>query len=258
MAQPYSSLHLRLARWVVARSVRRAARETLEGRPVDLEHPERGRLLRRDVDLFLERTWRNLDALLPEARLEELPTRGSRLNVLLAALTVAAYHALLEAGIARDQAIRLFSDVGWKVYVGMLTVPRWLARLRTRDPQGQMNFMLRLFLRYPFAAPGRPGYEVRVWEEPDHLCTFWTHCPPQSFVRRYVETHGDRGEMEAFRRSWCAYDGPLTRAMVEGVPGADGHYERPHTLSAGDAVCDMRWYAKAPPHAPHAGEEAPG
>ena len=76
---------------------------------------------------------------------------------------------------------------------------------------------------------------------------FLHHCPPFAFVRNYIEKHGDRGELEAFQRSWCRYDWGLTYAMVDGRYGVRGHYERPHTLSAGDDVCDMRWRAEVPP-----------
>jgi len=207
--------------------------------------PDKGRFLRSDVDAILEETWREVDRILPEAQLDGLPTFGNRHNVFLAVLTVAAHHAFRTRGIERAYIFELFADVGWKLYVRLLSVPRFIARTITRDPQKQINLMLRMLMYFPFSAPGRPGYEVKAWAEPGRFCTYWTHCPPHSFVRRYVEKHGDRGEIEAFRRSWCAYDWAITYAMVGGGYGKRGHYERPHTLSAGDEVCDMCWYGRA-------------
>ena len=75
--------------------------------------------------------------------------------------------------------------------------------------------------------------------------THWTHCPPQSFVRRLVETHGDRGELEAFYLSWCLYDWPGADLLAGDA--AHGHYTRPHTMSRGDDVCDMCWSGRAIP-----------
>lgn len=233
-------------RFVLRRLVRRAAHQILAGRLAQRDDPRRGRFLRRDVDELLAQAWRNLDAMLPEAELERLPTRGNRQNVFLAALTLAAYRAFLDAGIQRDYAMELFADVGWKLYERSVALPRWVARLATRDPQRRLELTLRALLAVPFSRPGRPGYEARVWSEPGAFCTHWTHCPPYAFVRRWVEQHGDHGELDAFRRSWCAYDWALNDAIVGGPRGQRGHYERPHTLSAGDDVCDMRWSAQGP------------
>lgn len=132
--------------------LRRAARSALEGRRVDPVRPEAGRFLRADVDGFLEEVWRRVTELLGEEDLRRIPSVGNRHNVLLGALTIAGYEALLDRGIERRYAIELFADVGWKIYERMLKVPFFLA-------------------------------------------------------------------------------------------GEHGHYERPHTLSRGDSVCDMCWSA---------------
>lgn len=231
-------------RLLLRRMVRRAARQTVAGRMLQRDHPERGRFLPNQVDAILAQAWRNLDDMLPEAELRRLPTRGNRQNVYLAALTIAAYRAFVDAGIERAYAIELFADVGWKVYERFVTLPRWVVRLLTRNPQRQLELILRSLLVYPFSHPGRPGYECRAWSEPGAFCTYWTHCPPYAFVRRWVETHGDHGEVEAFRRSWCWYDWAVAQAMVG--TEAEARYERSHTLSAGDDVCDMRWSASRP------------
>jgi len=56
-------------------------------------------------------------------------------------------------------------------------------------------------------------------------------CP----VHDYFRSQGEE-ELELFQKTWCTLDHPIAEAMVEG-----GRYERPHTLSHGDSVCDMRW-----------------
>lgn len=226
--------------------IRQAAYQVVAGRMMERGAPQKGRFPRGDVDEILAQTWRNVEKMLPEAQLEQLPTRGNRHNVFLAIVTVAAYRAFLDAGIEREYAIELFADIGWKLYVRFLALPRFLARLVTRDPQKQMNFILRALLLFPFSAPGRPGYEVEAWAEPGRFRTQWSYFPPYAYVRDYVAEHGDRGEMEAFIRSWCWYDWAFTYAMVDGGYEEQGHYERPQTLSAGDGMCDMCWYAQQP------------
>ncbi len=237
---------MRLVLFLMRHAAKRAAYQTLEGRLIKRGHPERGRLLRHDVDQILDRARRELDQLESEANLERLPTRGNRHNALLALFTVAAYHAIVKRGIERTYAAELVADIGWKLYARMVAVPKLVARIIHRDPQKQINLILRLFMVYPFSAPGRPGYEVKAWSEADRYCTFWTHCPPLQVVRNYVKRHGDSGELEAFRMSWCSYDWALTYALLDGGFQEKGHYERPHTMSAGDDVCDMCWYARAP------------
>lgn len=237
---------MRLFLSVIRRSARRAAYQILEGRLIEQDRPERGRLLRHDVDQILDRARIELDRLTFEAKLERLPTRGSRHNTLLALFMLSAYHAVVERGIEPSYAAELVADVGWKFYERMVAVPRFIARCLYRDPQKQINFILRLFLIYPFSSAGKPGYELKAWSEADRYCTFWTHCPPLQAVRDYIEKHGDHGELEVFQRSWCTYDWALTYAMVSGGFQQKGYYERPHTMSKGDDVCDMCWYAHPP------------
>jgi hypothetical protein len=219
--------------------VRRATREALQGRPVDPEDATRGRWLRSDVRAFRKETWRRVDEILPEAYLAELPTWGSRLTVFMAAVTTAAYQELLARGVSRDYAAALVADVGWKVYAWMLAATAIPARLLTRSRKRRLERTLELLMRFPFGAPGRPAYEVRAWSDGERFFTHWTHCPPQTFVRSLVESGSDRGELDAFYRSWCLYDWAGADLLVG--DGHHGHYDRPHTLSRGDAVCDMCW-----------------
>jgi hypothetical protein len=225
--------------WLYRPLLRRAARQVLRGRLLDHDQPERGRWLGRDVDRYLDEVWMRTRHLLPEARLERLPTLGNRHNVFLAVVTTSAYQIMLEHGVERRYAMSLVADVGWKVYAWMLQLAALPARLLSRDPQLRMERTLRALMRFPFGAPGRPGYEVRAWSEGDRFLTHWTHCPPQTFVRELAARHGDRGELEAFARSWCLYDWPAADLLAG--DGQQGHYERPHTLSRGDPVCDMCW-----------------
>jgi hypothetical protein len=43
--------------------------------------------------------------------------------------------------------------------------------------------------------------------------------------------------MQFFRDTWCTFDYSAAEMITDG-----GKYERIHTLSDGDNVCDMRWF----------------
>jgi hypothetical protein len=239
-------MYTKLVIYIVKKLAEKAAFGILLGRRKAMGVPEQGRFLKHDVNRILNKTWDRVNSLLPEAGLENLPTKGNRINVLFALVTVSAYHALLNEGVQKLYAIELVSDIGWKVYTSLLPLPKLISRLITPDNQKQVNLILRMFMIFPFSTPGRPGYECNAWEEPGRFCTDWTHCPPFEFVQRYAEIHGDRGEIELYQRTWCEYDWALAYALVDGTFNVKGHYERPHTLSHGDKVCDMRWYAGTP------------
>lgn len=230
---------LRLLELIYRPLVRRAARQVLQGRLLDEGRPEQGRWLGDDVDGFLDALWTRVDELVLDAQLDQLPTNGNRHNVFLAVVTTAAYQKLLDRGVSPDYAATLVADVGWKLYVWMLNTAALPFRITTRDPYKRMERTLKALLVFPFSAPGAPGYEVKVWIEGDQLFTHWTHCPPHAFVRKLVDDHGDRGELDAFYRSWCLYDWPAADLLAG--DGKRGHYARPHTMSRGDGVCDMCW-----------------
>jgi hypothetical protein len=215
-------------RWAFKRS----AHQILVGRYRNREEATQGRFNRGQVEVLLTDIWRHLDRLLPAASLKQYKTLGNRQNLFLAVATRAAYHAFLEAGIDAVYATELISDIAWKVYASWLSIPRFFAQLVTRNPQKQMNFILRAFLRYPFS---EPGYQRKVWQEADGLNTYFYRCPPHA----YFQQHGTPEEMLFFNRTWCTFDWAIANEMVEG-----GRYERPHTLSSGDAVCDMKWYVR--------------
>lgn len=211
---------------------RRAAYQILMGRYLNRVHPREGRFTKEKVNDILKKIWHKADVLLLEANVGQYKTLGNRQNLFLAVATRAAYQSLLEIGIDKEYATELISDVAWKVYVAWLPVPRFFARLITRNPQKQMNFILRVFLRYPFS---EPGYQRKIWEEANSLCTFWYRCPPYTYFKEY----GSPDEMLFFSRTWCTFDWAIAEEMVPG-----GWYERTQSLSAGDEVCNMKWHGK--------------
>ncbi len=225
--------------------MRRSARQILKGRLLDPNAPKRGRWLESDIKDYLAATWKRVDDLLPEADLDALPSIGNRQMVFLALVTTASYRALLDRGVARDYARLLCADMGWKIYSWMLQTASLPFLLITRDSGRRIEYVLRTLMIFPFNAQGKPGYEVSAWSEGNDTYTYWTHCPPQTFVRRLVECQGDHGELEAFYNSWCQYDWPGADLIAR--DGHRGHYTRTQTLSQGDPVCDMCWRGCVPP-----------
>jgi hypothetical protein len=182
------------------------------------------------------------DDLRPVANLDTLPNAGNRLMVEMAIFTNAAYRVLLEDGVSADSARALVADVGWDYYARLLRLTSLPFRLTSRDPGLRLQRTIRLLLWFPFSAPGAPGYAVEVCTDGPDILTYFTHCPPQTFVRTLTATKGDRGDLEAFRQSWCEYDWPGADLIAD--DGKRGHYVRNQTLSAGDPRCDMCWAAR--------------
>ena len=176
------------------------------------------------------------------ASLRDLPSFGNRLMVELAIFTTAAYRVLLDTNISAATARSIVADTGWIVYSVMLRLTSLPFRWTSRDPATRLRRTIRTLLWFPFQAPGAPGYEVEVHANEDGIRTYFTHCPPQTFVRNLIATD-DRGDLEAFRQSWCRYDWPGADLIAD--DGRPGHYARPHTLSHGDSVCDMCWIGHA-------------
>ncbi|HZD69942.1 MAG TPA: hypothetical protein VFA45_13875 [Actinomycetes bacterium] len=112
-----------------------------------------------------------------------------------------------------------------------IVLPRLIARVAKNAPQEQMNLMLRMWLRFPFT---RPDYDWRARVEPRVLR--WT-----SIAARCMTSLKSQGEEEFMRNSLCTLDFALAQVMTDG-----GSYQRPHTLSAGDRMCDMKWFATTP------------
>ena len=122
------SLILLLKPWA-----RWAAHTAITGHTRSRADPAAGRFTRAEVNALLREAWTRLGQLTPGLPAE--PTPGSRQNVLLlAALTLALFHALLDDGIERGYAIELTGDACWKIYAQWGQIPHLTARLRTRDP----------------------------------------------------------------------------------------------------------------------------
>lgn len=222
----------------------RAARQVLLAREIDMADGTRQRWLGPDFRVFRAATKTRRRQLPP---MVDLPRPfGNRLMVELTDATLAANLALRELGVAPSAARVLVADIGWVVYARMLSLASLPFRLTSRRAEERLKGTIRALLRFPFAAPGAPGYAVETRIEGDAILTHFTHCPPQTRVREQTAATGDAELLAVFRESWCRYDWP--GADLIAGDGARGHYRRRQTLSHGDPVCDMCWAGSARPN----------
>lgn len=228
----------RIMRFVIAR----AAHRVLSERTLHMSDGRRLRWLGSETSGFVASLDEVATGLRKHAR--HLPdlSFGNRLMVELSIYTVASYQRLLCSGLQMDCAKEVTADVGWHVYRRLLMIYSLPVRILTRDPATRLSWTIKLLLRFPFSTHGHHGYRLKSWNDQENVYTHFTRCPPQSFARSASEAENDEEILDAFYRSWCLYDWP--GADVIAGDGKRGHYRRNHTLSRGDAVCDMCWAAR--------------
>ena len=202
-----------------------AATRAIVGRNRLRDRSEYGRFTRADVRR-IHREASRLFGELASGRPRE-PTRGGRMNVLLACLTLAYFRALLAAGVERAYAIELLADAAWKIYEQWGRVPLVLARVVTRDPTQQMRWRVSSFLRFPF---NPPAYEFDRVPTADGIAVTMHRCP----VADYLRAH-DAGDL--CLGSWCNMDYALAELW-------GGSLQRTGTLAGGARECDFRFAVK--------------
>ena len=192
----------RVMRFTISRSMQRI----LRNRAVKNLQGETVRLLRPDIRGLLERLEPEAEAIRDYAEFDRLPSFGNRLMVEFAVYTAACDRAMRHSDIDPADAQAALSDAGGHIYRRMLLVASLPFRLVTRDPGKRIRWTIQLLLRFPFNAPGAPGYEVETRVEDDRILTHFRNCPPQSYIRRLSAETNDPDALEAFRTSWCLYD----------------------------------------------------
>jgi hypothetical protein len=211
--------------WMMRPVVRSVAQRAIVGRNRLRDRPDHGRFTRADVRRIHREAWR-LFGELASGRPRE-PTRGGRMNVLLACITLAYFRALLAVGVERAYAVELLADAAWKIYEHWGRVPVVLARFVTRDATGQMRWRVSSFLRFPF---NPPAYEFDRAPTPDGIAVTMHRCP----VADYLRAHG---AADLCVGSWCNLDYALAELW-------GGSLQRNETLAGGAGQCDFRFTVK--------------
>jgi ubiquinone biosynthesis protein len=204
--------------------IKSAAYLALVGRNRDHSRPEQGRFTRADVGEILERVWHGYDRLAPSIPRE--PNLGTRMNMLLACITLSCFQVMLSDGVEREYAIELIGDMAWKVYEKWGYLPIFIARLSTRDPRKRIGMSVKMFLRFPFASP---GYIFERVPSNDGISLDMLRCPIAEYFRA-------RDGTDLCIGTWCNLDFPLAELW-------GGWLERTETLAAGRARCDFRFKA---------------
>jgi hypothetical protein len=210
--------------------------KVLVGHYISIETPKQGRLSKRRLKEIYKKIQEEQKILQTKSELSQYKSHGNRLMVFCGVISLAAYRGLRNEGLSHQYATQLVADVIWKVYIlGAKTL--WLATsIIAREPQKRLNYALRILCKYPFNTDPK-GYQFKLQIMPDHLSMDFTQC----VVHQFMKFFGNDEEMDFFRNSWCLYDFALPAYLI----GGGGYYEREHTLSHGDNICDMKWYAKS-------------
>lgn len=193
------------------------------------QEPQKGRFMMPDIDRILDQAQKSLDDLIPSIAVQK--SWGNNFRVIfLGIVHLAIYHGLLKEGIEKDYAIYLLNDIIWKSTIESwrYRILKFFIRLITSDPYKQVGIQLR-FLGRNFYTP--PGYEHELSLNSNAYYWNFYRCAPLEFYR----TQGQEA-LEMFRKTYCVIDFASAELMAKGV-----RYERPHTLTDGDNVCDMRW-----------------
>jgi L-2-amino-thiazoline-4-carboxylic acid hydrolase len=199
-----------------------ALRRALLGRVRCRHEPQKGRFSAADLNRIHEQAWRNFDMLFGDV--PEGATVGTRMNLMLACLSLSAFRALMALGVERDYAIELFADVAWRVYEKWGQLPRFISRFLTRDPVKRMRWCVNMFLRFPF---NPPGYAFERLPSDDGISLDMLRCP----VAEYLCANG---AADLCVGSWCNLDYGLAEMW-------GGRLERSGTLAAGDDRCGFRF-----------------
>lgn len=217
----------RLFTFLFKPATRWAALRALVGRNRSPGEPEKGRFTAGDVNRLINASWLAFRDLAPAG--EHQPTVGSRMNVRLAALTLALHQSLTQAGIERQYAIELVGDTCWGLYQYWGVVGGFLSRLvGYRGFQSAIR-RVRPDGSWPMAFPfNPPGYRARYVATPGGLGFDVVHCP----VAEYMRAHG---APDLAVQTWCMLDYPLAEMQRLKLV-------RTRTLAAGAAACDFRWW----------------
>ncbi|MFW9995095.1 MAG: L-2-amino-thiazoline-4-carboxylic acid hydrolase [Candidatus Odinarchaeota archaeon] len=196
--------------------------------------PEHGRFTPKEIERVITQAESNTKELVPHFK--DFDNPGNYYMEYGGLINLATYRALVKEGVDSDYAMNLVGDIIWQVLVntkGIIPLvdplKRKLARWRTRDPVAYLGKRLEDGLKSPFS---EPGYKIKLYRDKDVYHEDIYSCPVYDFYAQFGQE-----EMTLFRKTWCTFDYAAAENLVEG-----GKYQREHTLSDGDDVCDMRWF----------------
>jgi len=196
--------------------------------------PEYGRFTLKEIRRIVLQAKSNIQELMPYFK--DYDNLGNYLNEYGGLVDLAIYKALIKEKIEPGYAMNLVADMIWQARMNTKgLIPIYdplrlkLANLRTKDAMAFLGRRLEDGLKYPYS---EPGYKAELYKDNDVYCMDFYSCAVFDFYKQFGQE-----EMTLFRRTWCTFDYSVAELLVEG-----GKYQREHTLSDGDEVCDMRWF----------------
>ncbi|MHA1909173.1 MAG: L-2-amino-thiazoline-4-carboxylic acid hydrolase [Candidatus Thorarchaeota archaeon] len=223
----------RLVRRLAWRAKKKTLIQVLPSRCRQEGKPEFGRFTPVEIERMILRATANIKELMPF--FIDYDSIGNYQNEYVGLLDLAIYRALVEENIASQYAMNLIGDLMWQAVVnskGLIPIfdslRKKFVKLKSKDSMVYLGKRLEGMMKYPYS---EPGYKMEFYRDDDVYCMDIYSCPVFDFYKQFGEE-----EMTMFKKSWCTFDFTAGEHVVDG-----GRYEREHTLSHGDEVCDMRW-----------------
>ncbi len=161
------------------------------------------------------------------ASLPRQKTLGARAVTRFVAVGLAFFRASLDAGIAREEAIRRVERANRRVLAPALAVASRLSRLLGRRPIARVRriffFMNRVF---PFAPPS--WQRADVGDDADCVGFDYTSCPIAAFTR-------EQEALDLCTGAYCELDHQIGDAL-------EVRLDRTETIALGHARCRFRWH----------------
>lgn len=205
----------------------------LVGRNRSPGEPEGGRFTEAEVKRLLGQSWRAFDGLVPGVSRES--TFGSRLNLRLAALTLAMLRTLAAAGIERNYAIELIGDMCWNIRQYWGRAGKFMARLFGQTRLEEMTRRARPDGSWPMSFPfNPPGYRARYVPTQGGIGFDAIRFPVAEYFQAY-------GSADLAVSTWCMLDYPLAEML-------NMRLMRSQTLAGGGPQGNFRWFATTADH----------
>jgi len=172
----------------------------------------------------VERVWARTRALQRELR-KTRPRHSLGVNLVLRLFEWdrALYGALLESGVAADDAGRWITEINWMILGPSTALSFSLSRLRSGDRRTRVQSVVDLLFAVVFTAPFRRV----VHPAKDEVAFDVTRCP-------LAEYFAAQGTPELTRHAACSLD--YRMAEQWGVT-----LQRTRTIAEGHPVCDFRF-----------------
>lgn len=193
--------------------------------------PEYGRFTSREIKNVIHNTNENIKELMPY--FIDFDNLGNYTLEYGGLIDLAIYRALRKAGIDQNYATNLVGDIMWQFIISsgstkFYKLRKELVKLKTKDPDVFLGMYLKDALKFPYA---EPGYQVKMYRDGNAYCMDFYSCAVYDFFKQFGQE-----ELSMFRKAHCTFDYSAAERIAEGVS-----YQREHTLSDGDGVCDQRW-----------------